>query len=184
MKWEVKHHHCHLFSSSSILAFISQAPFVIEPLTPLADLTTALPYSSDLGMPTGRWETNMAFNYCVTVLLCCYTEEPTSPLEWLPDLLPPPGGFAAFSPRLVGLRPITPRHVETCRAWWRREWGCCSTRWVMMGWTWGEEAPIGSHVIRRSSFEDAVEKVLQISGVGWTCGVLWGCSEETRLKVD
>lgn len=152
----------------------------IKPLTPMADLTTALPYSSDLGMPKGRWETNMAFNYCVPVLPCCYTEETTSPLEGLPDLLPSPRGFAAFSPCLIGLGAISPRHVESRRSWWRREWGCCSTGWVMMGWSWGEKAPIGSHVIRWSSFKDAVEEVLQISGVGWACGLFRGRSEEKK----
>lgn len=32
---------------------------------------------SDLGMPTGRRETNMAIIYCVPVLLCWYTERST-----------------------------------------------------------------------------------------------------------
>lgn len=98
------------------------------------------------------------------VSLCCIVDtlrsQQTSPLEGLADLLPPPGGFAAFSPHLAGLWPVTPRHVETCLAWGRGERGRSSTRWVMMRRTWGEEAPIGSHVIRRSSFEDAVEEVL------------------------
>lgn len=107
-----------------------------------------------------------------------------SPLEGFADFLPPSGRFATFSPRLAGLWPVTPRHVETCLAWGRGEWGHSSTRWLVMGWTWGEEAPIGSHVVRRSSLEDAVEEVLQICRVGRTCGVLWGCPGSKRWKVQ
>lgn len=111
------------------------------------------------------------------VSLCCFVDtmrrEQASPLEGFSNLLPPPGGFAALSQSLAGLRPGAPRHVETCRARGRGERRRHpSTRWVMRRWTWGEEAPIGSHVSWRSSFEDAVEEVLQIGGIGRTCGVL------------
>lgn len=98
------------------------------------------------------------------VSLCCYvdtlTNLQTSPLERFANLPPPPRGFATFSPCLAGLWPVTSRHVETCLAWGRGERGHASTRWLVMGRTWGEEAPIGSHVVRRPPFEDAVEEVL------------------------
>lgn len=118
------------------------------------------------------------------VSLCCYFDPQTSPLEGFADLLPPSGGFATFSPCLAGLWPVTPWHKETWLAWGRGERGCSSTRCIMMGWTWGEEAPIGSHVIGRSSLEDAVKEVLQICGVGRTCGRLWGRPESESGKVQ
>lgn len=159
---------------------------MIHSVCPPADLTAALPTwifsTSGLGMPTGRRETNMAIIYCVPVYTLRGLQ--VSPLEGFADFLPPSGRFATFSPRLAGLWPVTPRHVETCLAWGRGEWGHSSTRWLVMGWTWGEEAPIGSHVVRRSSLEDAVEEVLQICRVGRTCGVLWGCPESKRWKVQ
>lgn len=123
------------------------------------------------------------------VSLCCYVDilrsQQTSPLEGFANLLPPSRGFAALGPRLAGrLWPLTARHVETCLAWGRRERGRSSTRWLVMGRTWGEEAPVGSHVIRRSSLEDAIEEVLQICRVGRTCGVLRGRPEREGRKVQ
>ena len=160
--------------------------FMIQSLSPLAD---PYPHSSPsvqilACQQAGDRQTWPLF----IVSLCCFIDtvrsEQTSPLEGFPDLLPPPGGFAAFGPRLAGLWPGTPRHVEACLAWGRGERRNSSTRWWMMRGTWGEEAPVGSRIIRRSSFEDAVEEVLQVSGIGWTCGVLRGRPERKRWKVQ
>lgn len=165
----------------SFTTSVNRFLFMIHFFWPLADHTAASPTwissNSDLGMPTGRRETNVAIMYCVPV----YTPR-DSPLEGFADFLPPSGRFAAFSPRLTGLWPVTPRHVETCLPWRRGKRGHSSTRWLVMGWTWGEEAPVGSHVIRRSSLEDAVEEVLQICRVGRTSGVLWGRPERKKLE--
>lgn len=78
LKWEIEHHHCHPFSSPSILESSSKARLC--DLSPLADLTTALPTCifsvSDLGMPKGRQEINMAIIFRVPVVICSYTEKP------------------------------------------------------------------------------------------------------------
>lgn len=182
VKWEVKHRHCWVSTLLHYLYSVNRFLFMIHFFCPLADLTAAFPTwifsNSDLGLPTGRHETNVAIIYCVAV----YTLR-GSPLEGFADFLPPSRRFATFSTRLTGLWPVTPRHVETRLAWGRGKRGHSSTRWLVMGWTWGEEAPVGSHVVRRSSLEDAVEEVLQICRVGRPSGVLWGRPESKSGKV-
>lgn len=120
--------------------------------------------ASDRGMPTGRRETNMAILFCFFKLCPCFDTQigiETSSLEGFSDLLSPPGRFAPIGPRLAGIRPVAPWHVETCRTRWRGERRCSSSGWVMMGRTWGKEAStVGSHVIWRSTLEHSVEEVL------------------------
>lgn len=151
-----------------------------------ADLTVAwstwLFSSSGLCMPAGRRETNMAIILCVLVLWHSLRSPHPSPLEGFSYFLSPSWRLSTFSPSLTGLWSVTPWHEETCLARRRGKWGGSSIRWMVRGRTWGEKAPIGRQVIRRSSLEDAVKEVLQVRRVGWTWGRLRGRPESYKRK--
>lgn len=182
MKWEVKHRRGWILDHPSLFVFVSR--ILEDPLCLSSGSWLQLyPHKSfNSGMPTGRQETNMAIIHCIPVHTPRALQ--TSPLEGFAYFLSPSGRFATFTPRLSRLWPVTTWHVETCVTWGRGKGGDSSSRGLVMGWTWGKEAPIGCHVIRRSSLKDAVEEVLQISRVGWTCSVLWRGPESRCWRVQ
>lgn len=95
-----------------------------------------------------------------------------SPLEGFPHFLPPPGGFGGLGPGLAGLSPLAPWHVEAGGSLGGGEGGGPRAGRLLVGGGWGEEAPVGGHVVGGRPFEDAVEEVLQVCGVAGTRGVL------------
>lgn len=75
-----------------------------------------------VGPPTGKRKRQHG-NLFMVSLLCRYGDSTfhprTSPLEGLPNFLPPAGRFTSLCPGFVGLWPLSPRHEESSLRWGR-----------------------------------------------------------------